>query len=57
MGEIKRAGDGGSRAILNRRHHFKMVTCELQGVRNSATQGSGGRACQDKGIVGAKVLR
>ena len=43
--------------FLNRQHHFKKVTCELQGVRNSATQVPGGRARQAKGIVGAKALR
>ena len=57
LGEIKRAGDGCRRVILNRQHHFKKVTCELQGVRNSATQVPGGRARQAKGIVGAKALR
>lgn len=57
LGEIKRAGDGCSRVILNRQHHFKKVTCEVQGVRNSCTQVPRGRACQANGIVGAKALR
>lgn len=57
LGEIKRAGDGCRRVILNRQHHLKKVTCELQGVRNSATQVPGGRARQAKGIEGAKALR